>query len=303
MVSEYLEPLAAHPALAPIVNYGHRVTKVTRVQPQGKGVGRTRSQGREDSLFLVRIETATGTEDVLGRAVIDASGTWNTPNPVGRSGIEAIGEIEAKVAGFITSPLPDPMGADQDRFVENEDITLLENVSVSSVVVGEQLTVHLADGRLLRLDLVVPATGFRPDLKPLTELRLDLDQIVEAPRALGPLIDSEFHSCGTVTAHGERVLAHPEPNFYVVGMKSCGRAPTFLLATGYEQVRSIAAYLAGDRAAADLVELQLPESGVCSTDLADSCCGTSNPGNIGFATGTLHGHAELVSAQKSCGSA
>ena len=50
-------------------------------------------------------------------------------------------------------------------------------------------------------------------------------------------------------------------------MKSYGRAPTFLLATGYEQVRSIAAALAGDWTAARDVQLDLPETGVCSTTL------------------------------------
>jgi hypothetical protein len=48
-------------------------------------------------------------------------------------------------------------------------------------------------------------------------------------------------------------------------MKSYGRAPTFLLATGHEQVRSIAARLAGDIAASERVELVLPETGVCGT--------------------------------------
>ncbi|MFF3891118.1 flavoprotein, partial [Streptomyces sp. NPDC001914] len=48
-----------------------------------------------------------------------------------------------------------------------------------------------------------------------------------------------------------------------VGMKSYGRAPTFLAMTGYEQVRSIAAALAGDQEAAERVELTLPETGVC----------------------------------------
>ncbi|WP_435868942.1 hypothetical protein [Actinomadura coerulea] len=37
--------------------------------------------------------------------------------------------------------------------------------------------------------------------------------------------------------------------------------------TGYEQVRSIVAALAGDREAADAVQLDLPETGVCSTGL------------------------------------
>ena len=43
---------------------------------------------------------------------------------------------------------------------------------------------------------------------------------------------------------------HPEPGFYIVGMKSYGRAPTFLMATGYEQVRSVVAEIAGDHDAA-----------------------------------------------------
>ena len=66
--------------------------------------------------------------------------------------------------------------------------------------------------------------------------------------------------------HGARELAHPEKDFYIVGMKSYGRAPTFLLATGYEQARSVVAMIAGDVAAAERVELVLPETGVCSTD-------------------------------------
>jgi hypothetical protein len=112
------------------------------------------------------------------------------------------------------------------------------------------------------------------------ELRLDLDPITEATRALGPLIDPNIHSCGSVEPHGHRELAHPEPNFYTVGMKSYGRAPTFLLPTGYEQARSVVAALAGDMQAADQVFFDLPETGVCSggpasEDLSevDSCCG------------------------------
>src|SRR3546814_4867463 len=61
------------------------------------------------------------------------------------------------------------------------------------------------------------------------------------------LIDPNLHSCGTVRPHGAIELAQPEPGLFLAGMKSYGRAPTFLLATGYEQVRSIAAWLAGDQ--------------------------------------------------------
>ena len=106
-------------------------------------------------------------------------------------------------------------------------------------------------------------TGFRPDLSFLSEVRLDLDPRLQAPRELAPLIDPNVHSCGTVYPHGAGELAHPEHGVYLVGMKSYGRAPTFLAMTGYEQVRSVAAALAGDHEAAERVELVLPETGVC----------------------------------------
>ena len=125
-------------------------------------------------------------------------------------------------------------------------------------------------------DLVVNATGFRPNLDMLREVRLELDEIVQAPKRLAPLIDPNVHTCGTVEPHGFAELEHPEPGFFLAGMKSYGRAPTFLLATGYEQVRSITAWIAGDEAAARNVELVLPATGVCSSSLpADGASGSS----------------------------
>ncbi len=127
-------------------------------------------------------------------------------------------------------------------------------------------------------DVVVNATGFRPNLEMLREIRLELDEIVEAPKRLAPLIDPNVHTCGTVEPHGFAELQHPEPGFFLAGMKSYGRAPTFLLATGYEQVRSIIAWIDGDVAAASQVELVLPATGVCSTSLAGSSgCGGTDP--------------------------
>jgi len=140
------------------------------------------------------------------------------------------------------------------------------------------------DGRSLpAADRVVVLTGFRPDLSFLSEMRLDLDSVLQAPVRLAPEIDPNEHSCGSVMPHGAKELAHPEPKLYLVGMKSYGRAPTFLAMTGYEQVRSIAAELAGDHEAAARVELTLPDTGVCGgsgvfdetapADAGGGCCG------------------------------
>ncbi|MEU3743996.1 MULTISPECIES: NAD(P)-binding domain-containing protein [Streptomyces] len=129
---------------------------------------------------------------------------------------------------------------------------------------GDRLVLVAEDGRRLDpVDEVIVLTGFRPDLSFLSELRLGLDERLQAPVELAPLIDPNQHSCGTVYPHGVNELSHPEQGVYLVGMKSYGRAPTFLALTGYEQVRSVVAAIAGDRESAERVELVLPETGVC----------------------------------------
>jgi hypothetical protein len=128
--------------------------------------------------------------------------------------------------------------------------------------------------KTVQVDEMIVATGARPDLDMVRELRLDLDPALESARQLAPLIDPNIHSCGTVPPHGEAELRQPEKDFYIVGMKSYGRAPTFLLATGYEQARSVVAGLVGDWEAARDVRLNLPETGVCSSDGIEggACC-------------------------------
>lgn len=156
------------------------------------------------------------------------------------------------------------LGTDLARLVDQGRVRVENGFHLASVAGTGPLRVVAADGRQVEVDELVIATGFRPDLSFLREVRMALDPALECPPALAPLIDPNQHSCGTVRPHGALELAHPEPGFYIAGMKSYGRAPTFLLATGHEQVRSIVAALAGDHDAAARVELVLPETGVCS---------------------------------------
>lgn len=143
-----------------------------------------------------------------------------------------------------------------------------ENIHIVGTINGEQKV-------LTGFEELIVNAGNRPDLSINSELRLSIDSATESVHALAPLIDPNVHSCGTVRAHGEEILRQPEKDFYIVGAKSYGRAPTFLMATGYEQVRSITAYLSDDEEASKRVELELPETGVCGINLADpsnSCC-------------------------------
>jgi glycine/D-amino acid oxidase-like deaminating enzyme len=163
-------------------------------------------------------------------------------------------------------PARGALGAAVEALAVAGEIELRYEVRIEAIERSRDgLTVLYDGGAIGPVDEIIAATGFRPDLGMLREVRLRLDPSVEAPVELAPLIDPNVHSCGSVPPHGERELAHPEPGLYLAGMKSYGRAPTFLMLTGYEQVRSIAAALAGDRAAADRVELLLPKTGVCKS--------------------------------------
>ncbi|MFN3405376.1 MAG: NAD(P)-binding domain-containing protein [Cytophagaceae bacterium] len=149
----------------------------------------------------------------------------------------------------------------------------LLNENNKLTLIGFQRNVKKA---LKGIDEIISNTGNRPDFSFLREIRVDYDSSLESVPSLAELIDPNIHSCGTVRPHGEAELRQKEKDFYIVGMKSYGRAPTFLMATGYEQVRSVVAALAGDMEAAKRVELDLPETGVCSTDSSGgSCCGAA----------------------------
>ena len=340
LLARYLKPLAAHPALARGIRLNTRVSAVTR-----QGMDKVKSTGREERPFALRLSDG---ETLLARAVIDASGTWFQPNPIGADGLPVPGEAEqaahiaygipdvlgherARYAGkrvlvigsghsafnvlLDLAALPDTrvhwamrrsepgnvfgggandalpargaLGAEARRAVQSGRVELLAPFRVQAIKPG--LTVeaeHDGEDIALSVDEIVVATGFRPDLAMNREVRVTADPWLEAVPALAPLIDPNLHSCGTVRPHGAKELAQPEADYYVLGMKSYGRAPTFLMATGYEQARSVVAALVGDHAAAARVELELPQTGVCTgpaitllavESAAAGCCGGPAP--------------------------
>jgi hypothetical protein len=186
------------------------------------------------------------------------------------------------------------LGSQARRLVEAGIVHVVSPYRIAAIEAGPEgkLKVsgdHAGSERRIAVDEMIVATGFRPDFSFLSEMRLTVDPWLESSGEIGPLIDPNLHSCGTVRPHGAKELAHVEPGFFIAGMKSYGRAPTFLLATGHEQVRSIVAALLGDIEAAARVELLLPETGVCTTrpirskalgdaatpPEAGSCCGAS----------------------------
>lgn len=331
IIDHYLQPLAQLPALAPHIHTGQRVLQVARA-----GFDKVKSRGRAAAAFTVRTQGTQGEQDFQVQAVIDSSGTWSQPNPLGSNGLPALGE--AAVAGRIDYGMPDIAGAARATYAGRRVLvvgaghsaagSLLALAQLAAEAPGTQIVwavrgrqlarvfgggaadglpargqlgerlralkdsgqlelhtdFHIQaieqQGAVLRvsgsgpagkahsiegIERIIAATGARPDLQLTRELRVRHDPWLESTDALAPLIDPNEHSCGTVRPHGHRELAHPEAGYYAVGAKSYGRAPNFLMATGYEQVRSVVAALAGDFVAADDVQLELPETGVCNT--------------------------------------
>lgn len=350
LLERYLDPLAGKTILKDVIRTSSRVTAVSRL-----GFDKAKTRGREKVPFEIRYQNGKGPETLRADAVIDASGTWFSPNPAGASGLSAIGERE--VQAKISYAMPDVLGKDRARFAGMTiavlgaghsaigtltDLTTLARQAPGTNVVwllrgndpakafgggpndklvargelgahfaslvasgqvkveagfpvthvtstGDRLRVASGSGccgRHVVVDELIVATGFRPDLSFLSEVRLRLDPAIEAPVALAPLIDPNEHSCGTVRPHGARELVQDDAGLYLAGIKSYGRAPTFLMITGYEQVRSIAADIAGDREGAERVELQLPETGVCTRGgaeggaAASGCCGGPAPATV-----------------------
>ncbi len=338
LLHDYLEPLAALPALASRIRLNTTVAAVAR-----HDLDKVRSPGRDQLPFQVRVRGDHGQlGDLQARAVIDASGTWTRPNPLGASGLPALGEPDA--IARIAYGLPNVLGRDRSRYVGRRtvvvgaghsaatsllalaelqqqgpgteivwavrsatprplvgkgsaeadelpargrlatDLTALVEAGRIELVSGFRIHTVEPAGERVRLagdhlpsddviraqdlvveaDEVIAATGFRPNHSIAAELRLALEPGLESAAALGPLIDPNVHTCGTVPAHGIAELAHPEPGYVIVGMKSYGRAPTFLLATGYQQVRSVVAALAGDHAGALHRDQGPPAAAMCA---------------------------------------
>jgi cation diffusion facilitator CzcD-associated flavoprotein CzcO len=343
----YLLPLYSVPEIRSRTRLNTTVIAVGK-----KERDKTRTANREKLSFVIHFRDKKGQPGILeAKAVIDTSGTWTQPNPIGAGGIPAVGEQDN--FDRITYGIPDVLGEYSSTY-RNKKIAVVGSGHSAMQVVLDLVQLHkqypdtrilwvmrarnpetiygggkddqlpergklglkvrqaveagiietvspflikkivrITDGSLavtgdymgkdkqIFADEIVAATGSRPDLAMIREVRTGIDPALESVAKLAPMIDPNIHSCGTVPPHGVNELKHPEENFFIAGSKSYGRAPTFLLMTGYEQVRSIVAFLTGNIDEAQRIELSLPDTGVCSTGInlsgigskSESCCG------------------------------
>lgn len=332
IIEEYLKPLANLTGIKENIHLNSNVISIGR-----NGLDKMKDDNREGLPFSIQVIENGKFKLYKAKAIIDATGTWQNPNPVGSGGIFAVGEVENRA--HIYYGMPDINETDNDKYANKTTLVvggghsaigsilalnslikkfpntkihwLLRKQQVSDVFGGQEADKFKARGTLgiqieklvksgaikihtpvyiheieknngqlvinglkhkdsfilQGIDEIISSTGSRPDFSFLREIRFDSDASIESVPKLANLIDPNIHSCGTVRPHGETELRQKEKDFYIVGMKSYGRAPTFLMTTGYEQVRSIVAFMNGDFDSAKRVELNLPETGVCSSGI------------------------------------
>lgn len=112
---------------------------------------------------------------------------------------------------------------------------------------GEQVAITLrsrdGQGEDVVADRVLALTGSLGDTSLYRQLQVHECYATAAPMNLSAALLAAAGDgpadCLTQPSLGVDVLRVPEPNFFVLGIKSYGRNPTFLLRVGYEQVDQV----------------------------------------------------------------
>jgi hypothetical protein len=93
------------------------------------------------------------------------------------------------------------------------------------------------------VDRIIALTGFLGDTSLYRQLQVHECYATAAPMTLSAALLGAAGDgpadCLAQASHGVDALRVPEPNFFVLGMKSYGRNSTFLLRVGYEQVDEV----------------------------------------------------------------
>jgi hypothetical protein len=306
MTERVLQPLAA--LLDGRVHTNHRVL----------GIGRARMMRSElvghpirgERAFRLLVESADGEKILEADRVLDASGVYGLPNPVGAGGVPAPGERAAagrilrhlgelhrrraeltgkrvlvvgnghsaanalgvldelacaglvgQVVWAVRSPNARPcFEVAGDPLPERQSVVARANglaerppayltverrthvEAIEGASANGPMVIRFSGGRTVEVDLVLGLTGYRPDLSILSELSIEIGPRTEGAARLERAV-SAINDCLSVPNVDERDLGSDEQGFFLVGAKSYGRARTFLLQTGQQQLETVLSLL------------------------------------------------------------
>lgn len=169
---------------------------------------RTRTNGRAQTPFLLRVRTADGVEELTARAVIDASGTYLTPNSLGSSGLDPLGLPE--VADLVSHALPDVLGRERAAFAGRHTVVVGAGHSAANTLLKLATLAEQEAGT--RITWVIRnATAARVSTSPMTSSRRGHRSGRASTRSSTPAASSSSigsRSCGSREAWTTR---HPSP--------------------------------------------------------------------------------------------
>ncbi|MBW3580309.1 MAG: flavoprotein [Actinobacteria bacterium] len=310
LVDQLLEPVADLPSVAPHLRLGARVVAIGRQGLLKHEEIATPERGSRP--FRLLVETDDGEEATTADVVLDCTGTYHNPNPLGDGGIPAPGEralgsdivrqlpdleadahqwagrkvllagagasaqtaarsLAALVAGdpatevvwAVRDPAPtwgavadDPLparaslvaeavrliGGGQPRFSVRTGVEV-ERLERRSGRIGVTLR-NGAGPEEVVVDKVLALTGYVGDQSLYRQLQVHECYATAAPMDLSAaLLGGAGGDCLAQVSHGPDVLRNPEPNFFILGMKSYGRVNQYLMRIGWEQVDDVVTLL------------------------------------------------------------
>jgi cation diffusion facilitator CzcD-associated flavoprotein CzcO len=169
LIERYLEPLAAVPEIAANLRLDVEVTGISR-----SNADKVQTARREGQPFVLHLRDREGAEcHFEASAVIDASGTWATANPIGADGLPAPGEIGLR--DRIWYGIPDPVGRHRERYAGKRVLIIGSGYSAANVVLD-----------LIELKESVPETEIVWAIRGKNLAQLTQDH-GEGPRRASPL--------------------------------------------------------------------------------------------------------------------
>src|SRR5262249_17728760 len=181
------------------------------------------------------------------------------PRAAGARGPTGVGVTRRRAAALYPPLADDPLAERRALYARARELvrgaepavthvggTVVEGFEFNSATHRYRANLRVGeDARLEEADQGIVNTGFGPGDSLYRELQVHECYASRAPYQLAAaLLGADAGDCLTTPAFGADVLANPEPDFFILGHKSYGRSPHFLLQTGYQQVADVVEKLA-----------------------------------------------------------
>ena len=142
------------------------------------------------------------------------------------------------VGDIANDPLPERQRVVRKANDLAESVNVERRTTIEAIEENGCFEVAFNGGRRAPFDAIAAFTGYRPDSAHTNELAIETSPVTEGGARLYRAI-SNITDCLSLPRVRQEDLESGEPNYFFVGSRAYGRAPTFLLQTGLQQLETI----------------------------------------------------------------